>query len=956
MSITPPNSSIILPGTQQFVATAGFTDGHFQGTTYNPPLYVNWGASSGSSYSTIINTGNQEACNEGGNANATCAPKTMTASNALLVFSSIASTSIVLNAPTQTDSSTFVQIGTNHTTSTRTTRVDCAILNSSASNTVVGHAAASVSDFAMAIIELSGVASCTADGSAFSTTPGSATVNVVTPNLTTSYGQDGIVCFAVDGSTGGIAANSPYTQLFMNGWADTLMVDLNVPPATFNGNMTDSAATTTWVDACVALKAAGGSTGNGTINNAGLATAVAAGTATITAGTGTYEGGGYHSLTTSASSIAASYNYQGAGDLDVVVVGWGNTAATITSVTDSSGNPYTQAANSPIAGTGVNQAVYYSNQIFGAQPGANTVTVNFSTPVAVPVLSLSDYPLGIPSGSLVQASVSSAGTSNCGTSLTTTGTPVLLISACTSATSMTIAPSPLISRLNQSNLAGSLFLQVADNASSNNTSYFAAAGAQSYTMPVSASGHFANSTIAFNVVSASTTWTVNASTTVNNYYVNGATGSNANPGTSALPWKTVEYAINSANTTLGTAGETIFVAPGTYSRAQMTTGEDTACAWSGCSLYHYFIGLEGSATQPILFTCAVYTFPPACILEASDNVVQEGIISVGQNGSAVQAVGGDYVTVIGFEFLGTATGADSSHYTQAGVELNCTLCALKQSWISHILKNTNDGAYGVYAGFSSTTVQPGYPNGCASGSCPTNSQPWHYGQTITGNVITDVGTPATCGSACLNSSVNIYGAAPNETISNNIIYNNPAVVISQSCITANHWGIGSIITNNTINCGDNGGSVDVHMYDSPFTGALNLTTMTYGNNVIINACCVGYQFRESTGNNALPLLFTNNACDTATCFVNTNGGGSAFIGTQTGTLTSINPATFFKGWNASNQYPSIVGGGTDYSLTSASPGYQSGSNNCVTGGTAPCVPTTNILGATRGATPNRGAF
>ncbi len=43
------------------------------------------------------------------------------------------------------------------------------------------------------------------------------------------------------------------------------------------------------------------------------------------------------------------------------------------------------------------------------------------------------------------------------------------------------------------------------------------------------------------------------------YYVNGSTGSDGNPGTQALPWKTIQKAANAL-----TAGQVVYVAPGTY--------------------------------------------------------------------------------------------------------------------------------------------------------------------------------------------------------------------------------------------------------------------------------------------------------------------------------------------------------------------------------------------------------
>ena len=59
---------------------------------------------------------------------------------------------------------------------------------------------------------------------------------------------------------------------------------------------------------------------------------------------------------------------QVAGDLNVVVVGWGDTTAAVGTVTDSSGNVYRLAVGpTAISGTAT-QAIYYAANIVGAAP------------------------------------------------------------------------------------------------------------------------------------------------------------------------------------------------------------------------------------------------------------------------------------------------------------------------------------------------------------------------------------------------------------------------------------------------------------------------------------------------------------------------------------------------------------------------------------------------------------
>ena len=73
---------------------------------------------------------------------------------------------------------------------------------------------------------------------------------------------------------------------------------------------------------------------------------------------------------------------QAAGHLNVVVVGWNDSTATVTSVTDSAGNAYTQAVGPTVRAGQASQAMYFAPNI-GAASG-NIVTVRFSSTAAYP--------------------------------------------------------------------------------------------------------------------------------------------------------------------------------------------------------------------------------------------------------------------------------------------------------------------------------------------------------------------------------------------------------------------------------------------------------------------------------------------------------------------------------------------------------------------------------------------
>src|SRR6201984_3356547 len=94
----------------------------------------------------------------------------------------------------------------------------------------------------------------------------------------------------------------------------------------------------------------------------------------------------------SQSAVTVSYGReQVAGDVNVVIVGWNDTTARISSVTDAAGNVY-QLAIGPtqVSGT-ASQSIYYAKNIVGASGGANAVTVKFSTAATFPDVRILEY-------------------------------------------------------------------------------------------------------------------------------------------------------------------------------------------------------------------------------------------------------------------------------------------------------------------------------------------------------------------------------------------------------------------------------------------------------------------------------------------------------------------------------------------------------------------------------------
>jgi hypothetical protein len=92
-----------------------------------------------------------------------------------------------------------------------------------------------------------------------------------------------------------------------------------------------------------------------------------------------------------------SVSYPGAqvtGDLNVVVVGWNDTTAQVSSITDTKGNSYKLAVGPTLLSGSLSQSIYYAPNIVAG--GTNTVTVKFSPAAHYPDVRILEY-IGISS-------------------------------------------------------------------------------------------------------------------------------------------------------------------------------------------------------------------------------------------------------------------------------------------------------------------------------------------------------------------------------------------------------------------------------------------------------------------------------------------------------------------------------------------------------------------------------
>jgi hypothetical protein len=106
----------------------------------------------------------------------------------------------------------------------------------------------------------------------------------------------------------------------------------------------------------------------------------------------TFIQGNYAVPQTPQSVVSVAFNgAQSAGNLNVVAVGWNDSAATVTSVTDSRGNAYSLAVGPTVMAGKASHAIYYARNIGAAGAGGNVVTVRFNVAAIYPDVRILEY-------------------------------------------------------------------------------------------------------------------------------------------------------------------------------------------------------------------------------------------------------------------------------------------------------------------------------------------------------------------------------------------------------------------------------------------------------------------------------------------------------------------------------------------------------------------------------------
>lgn len=379
---------------------------------------------------------------------------------------------------------------------------------------------------------------------------------------------------------------------------------------------------------------------------------------------------------------------------------------------------------------------------------------------------------------------------------------------------------------------------------------------------------------------------------------------NIDAGSGACAWATISKAGGAGVITPGSAGATVYVAPGTYTGTIKT----------------YTVG---SATQPVKFISSV---PWGAI-----------IAPAGTSSNAVWEVRGPYQQINGFQF--TAPGYSGAVACYASLVSTGHHCQLLNNYVAGIAIGDGDSCPSF--GALNTGVQGG-------GGRPSDSL---YGYNVVkGNVVRIVGSRPNC-----NQTHGIYAGGPYDVIQNNlvsgvvgwginywgdirygVIGNNTVFNNNQGGILIGTDGYGTytdvqyvnVLNNAVVNNGlasiaDEIGGIS--LYDNGSSNNLFNGNLLYGN---VSKYAGDDQFFKGMdgGYNHVPCAWP---CDDA----NAKSGTDA--------TTFIN---FVPDWNANPATNYLPG---NYALRSGSNAIDNGTTACVNGGYTPCVPSDDFIGTAR---------
>jgi hypothetical protein len=287
------------------------------------------------------------------------------------------------------------------------------------------------------------------------------------------------------------------------------------------------------------------------------------------------------------------------------------------------------------------------------------------------------------------------------------------------------------------------------------------------------------------------------------FYVS-TSGNNANAGTDASPWRTLQHAASRV-----AAGDLVIVRPGNYTGFELTT--------------------DGSAAQPIEFRAdpGVVINVPETVrnqhginLEGADWIIVQGFTVTGVPRAGIRAVLNHHVTIRGNRldangYWGVLTGFSDD----VVIENNET----SRSQVEHGIYVSNSGDRPV---IRNNHVWGNRANGIhMNGDVSLGGDGIISGALVEGNLIHDNGIGG-------GSGINCDGVQGSRFL-NNVLYNNHAGGITLYRIDAGGSAVNNLVAHNTI------------LQASDGRWAINITNASTGNRVFNNILYNAHSFRGS---------------------------------------------------------------------------------------------------------------
>ena len=351
ITVAPATATVPVAGTQQFTATGHYSDGSTN-TLTSTATWTATGTTGGGGGSFSFVHGGKTGYSE--NSHVACAAENNTANDLLLAAVYSTSNSVTFGV-SDGIGDTWTALPT-ETTANGQVQLFYAIAKSTGSNAISATQSSGAAIMGLFCSEWSGNTTSSVLDARTAANASSLTASMSSGNLTTTGSSDLLYCLFADQYEGAMTIGGGFTEDEIDtGFGALSEYKKNLPAGSYSCNATDTAASSSWLAHAAAFKAGGGSTAVASVNSAGLATGLVAGTSTIT---------------------AAVSGVSGSATLTVTSGGGGTSAPTVTTISPASG---TTTGETPVTITGTGFLPGATVTLGGI--AANYVTVVSSTSI-----------------------------------------------------------------------------------------------------------------------------------------------------------------------------------------------------------------------------------------------------------------------------------------------------------------------------------------------------------------------------------------------------------------------------------------------------------------------------------------------------------------------------------------------------------------------------------------------